>query len=213
MAKELEKQEISVSVQVESANDVLAEVGVRHGMTIDEITETIKKVDTEILSMKQNIGKRMFAIGVLLKDVRDRKITGVYTDDKGKVKTIKVEDWAEKTFGYKRAYTLGLIKVATNFNAELCDKYGTSKLIQIGTPEHLEKLEKEQGVTEYSTLADIKEAIKAEKAQKEPKAKTAEQLEREQERHEQALKVAIENLVKDGKNKDEIRKMVEAFLG
>ena len=45
------------------------------------------------------------------------------------------------------------------------------------------------------------------------KDKTAEQVEREQERHAQALKVAIETLVSDGKSKEDIRKMVEAILG
>lgn len=204
------EKNITLTAEVVSSQDILDTMGVRSGMNIDEITETIHKADGEIANLKDGIGKRLFAIGVLLKDVRDRKLAGVYTDKAGKVRNIKVEDWASAEFGYSKSYTLGLVKVATNFNAELCDKYGASKLIQIGTKDHLEKLETEQGITENSTLSDIKDAIKAEKTSK---PKTAEQVEREHERHQQALKVAIETLIADGKNKDEVRKMVEAFLG
>lgn len=202
--------EKSISVAVETSREVLDAMGVKAGMTIDEITSTIRKTDAEISSLKDGIGKRLFGIGVLLKDVRDRKLAGIYTDKAGKTRNIKVEDWANNAFGYSKSYTLGLVKVATNFTADLCDAYGASKLIQIGTRDHLEKLQKEKGITPASTLDDVKKAIKAEK---ENKPKTAEQVEREQERHEQALKVAIETLVSDGKSKEDIRKMVEAILG
>lgn len=203
------ENEKAISVQVESSKEVLSAMGVRAGMSIDEITETIRKTDAEITNLKDGIGKRLFGIGVLLKDVRDRKLAGIYTSKSGKTCNIKVEDWASKTFGYSKSYTLGLVKVASNFNADLCDAYGASKLIQIGTREHLNKLQKEQGITPSSTLAEVKAAIKAEK---ESKPKTAEQVERENERHAHALKVAIETLVSDGKSKEEIRKMVENSL-
>lgn len=202
--------EKAISIKVESSKDVLNAMGVKAGMTIDEITGVIKKTDSEIANLKDGIGKRLFGIGVLLKDVRDRKIAGIYTDKAGKTRNIKVEDWAHDTFGYSKSYTLGLVKVASNFSADLCDAYGASKLIQIGTRDHLKKLQDEQGITPASTLADVKQAIKAEKA---AKPRTAEQVEREQERHAQALKVAIETLVSDGKSKEDVRKMVEAILG
>ena len=204
------EKNITITAEVVSSQEILDAMGVHSNMTIDEIQSTIVKADQEILNLKDGIGKRLFGIGVLLKDVRDRKLAGIYTDKAGKTRNIKVEDWAKDVLGYSKSYTLGLIKVANNFNAELCDKYGATKLIQIGTKDHLEKLESEQGITENSTLADIKDAIKAEKTSK---PKTAEQVEREHERHQQALKVAIETLIADGKNKDEVRKMVEAFLG
>lgn len=200
--------EKAISVKVESSKEVMDSMGIKAGMNIDEITDTIRKTDAEISNLKDGIGKRLFGIGVLLKDVRDRKLAGIYTD-KGKTRNIKVEDWAHDTFGYSKSYTLGLVKVASNFSADLCDAYGASKLIQIGTREHLKKLQDEQGITPASTLADVKQAIKAEK---ESKPKTAEQVEREQERHMQALKVAIETLVSDGKSKEDVRKMVEAIL-
>ena len=200
--------EKAVNVVVESSKEVMDSMGIKAGMTIDEITGVIKKTDSEIANLKDGIGKRLFGIGVLLKDVRDRKLAGIYTD-KGKTRNIKVEDWAHDTFGYSKSYTLGLVKVASNFSADLCDAYGASKLIQIGTREHLKKLQSNQGITPASTLADIKQAIKAEK---ESKPKTAEQVEKEQERHAQALKVAIETLVSDGKSKEDVRKMVEAIL-
>ena len=202
--------EKAISVKVESSKDVLNAMGVKAGMNIDEITEAIRKTDKEITNLKDGIGKRLFGIGVLLKDVRDRKLAGIYTDKAGKTRNIKVEEWAHDTFGYSKSYTLGLVKVASNFSADLCDAYGASKLIQIGTRDHLKKLQAEQGITPASTLADVKQAIKAEK---ESKPKTAEQVEREQERHAQALKVAIETLTNDGKSKEDIRKMVEAILG
>lgn len=201
--------EKAISVKVESSKDVLNAMGVKAGMNIDEITGVIKKTDFEINNLKDGIGKRLFGIGVLLKDVRDRKLAGIYTDKAGKTHNIKVEDWAHDTFGYSKSYTLGLVKVASNFSADLCDAYGASKLIQIGTRDHLKKLQDEQGITPASTLADVKQAIKAEKA---AKPRTAEQVEREQERHAQALKVAIETLTNDGKSKEDIRKMVEAIL-
>ena len=201
--------EKAVNVVVESSKEVMDSMGIKAGMTIDEITGVIKKTDSEIANLKDGIGKRLFAIGVLLKDVRDRKIAGIYTDKAGKTRNIKVEDWAHDTFGYSKSYTLGLVKVASNFSADLCDAYGASKLIQIGTRDHLKKLQ-ERGITPASTLADVKQAIKAEKA---AKPRTAEQVEREQERHAQALKVAIETLTNDGKSKEDIRKMVEAILG
>ena len=206
----MENNEKEISVKVESSKDVLNAMGVKAGMNIDEITHTIRKTDSEISNLKEGIGKRLFGIGVLLKDVRDRKLAGIYTDKAGKTRNIKVEDWAHDTFGYSKSYTLGLVKVASNFSADLCDAYGASKLIQIGTRDHLKKLQAEQGITPASTLADVKQAIKAEK---ESKPKTAEQVEMEQERHAQALKVAIETLINDGKSKDEIRKMVEKILG
>ena len=206
----MENNEKAISVKVESSKEVLDAMGVKAGMNIDEITDTIRKTDAEITNLKDGIGKRLFGIGVLLKDVRDRKLAGIYTDKAGKTRIIKVEDWAHQTFGYSKSYALGLVKVAANFSADLCDAYGASKLIQIGTREHLKTLQKEHGITPASTLADVKQAIKAEK---ESKPKTAEQIEREQERHEQALKVAIETLTNDGKSKEDIRKMVEAILG
>ena len=202
--------ETAISVKVESSKEVIDSMGIKAGMNIDEITSIIKKTDAEITNLKDGIGKRLFGIGILLKDVRDRKLAGIYTDKAGKTRIIKVEDWASKAFGYSKSYTLGLVKVATNFSADLCDAYGASKLIQIGTREHLKKLEKEHGITPTSTLADVKQAIKSEK---EGKPKTAEQVEREQERHAHALKVAIETLTNDGKSKEDIRKMVEAILG
>ena len=202
--------EKAISIKVESSKDVLNAMGVKAGMTIDEITGVIKKTDSEIANLKDGIGKRLFGIGVMLRDVRDRKLAGIYTDKAGKTRNIKVEDWAHDTFGYSKSYTLGLVKVASNFSADLCDAYGASKLIQIGTRDHLKKLQDEQGITPASTLADVKQAIKAEKA---AKPRTAEQVEREQERHAQALKVAIETLVSDGKSKEDVRKMVEAILG
>ena len=201
--------EKAISVEVESSKEVMDSMGIKAGMNIDEITGIIKKTDAEITNLKDGIGKRLFGIGVLLKDVRDRKLAGIYTDKAGKTRNIKVEDWAHDTFGYSKSYTLGLVKVASNFSADLCDAYGASKLIQIGTRDHLKKLQQE-GITPASTLADVKQAIKAEK---ENKPKTAEQVEREQERHAQALKVAIETLVNDGKSKEDVRKMVEAILG
>lgn len=206
----METKNITITAEVVSSKDVLNAMGVRAGMNIDEITDCIRKTDSEIGNLKEGIGKRLFGIGILLKDVRDRKLAGIYTDKAGKTRNIKVEDWAKNTFGYSKSYTLGLVKVATNFTADLCDAYGASKLIQIGTREHLNKLNKEHGITPASTLEDVKKAIKAEKDEK---PKTAEQVEREHERHEQALKVAIETLVSDGKSKDEIRKMVESILG
>lgn len=202
--------EKAISVEVESSKEVMVSMGIKAGMNIDEITGVIKKTDAEISTLKDGIGKRLFGIGVLLKDVRDRKLAGIYTDKAGKTRNIKVEEWAHDTFGYSKSYTLGLVKVASNFNADLCDAYGASKLIQIGTKEHLNRLQKEHGITPASTLSDVKEAIKAEKA---AKPRTAEQVERDQERHAQALKVAIETLVKDGKSKEDISKMVEAILG
>lgn len=202
--------EKAISVEVESSKEVMDSMGIKAGMTIDEITGVIKKTDAEISTLKDGIGKRLFGIGVLLRDVRDRKIAGIYTDKAGKTRNIKVEDWAHDTFGYSKSYTLGLVKVASNFSADLCDAYGASKLIQIGTKEHLNRLQKEHGITPASTLSDVKEAIKAEKA---AKPRTAEQVERDQERHAQALKVAIETLVKDGKSKEDIRKMFESILG
>lgn len=202
--------EKAISVEVESSKAVMDSMGIKAGMNIDEITGIIKKTDAEITNLKDGIGKRLFGIGVLLKDVRDRKLAGIYTDKAGKTRNIKVEDWANDTFGYSKSYTLGLVKVASNFSADLCDAYGASKLIQIGTRDHLKKLQAEQGITPNSTLADVKQAIKAEKAEK---PKTAEQVEREQERHAQALKVAIETLVSDGKSKEDVRKMVESILG
>lgn len=202
--------EKAISVEVESSKEVMDSMGIKAGMSIDEITGVIKKTDAEISTLKDGIGKRLFGIGVLLRDVRDRKLAGIYTDKAGKTRNIKVEEWAHDTFGYSKSYTLGLVKVASNFNADLCDAYGASKLIQIGTKEHLNRLQKEHGITPASTLADVKQAIKAEK---ESKPKTAEQVEREQERHAQALKVAVETLVNDGKSKEDIRKMVEAILG
>ena len=201
--------EKAISVEVESSKEVMDSMGIKAGMNIDEITDTIRKTDAEISNLKDGIGKRLFGIGVLLKDVRDRKLAGIYTKA-GKTRNIKVEDWAHETFGYSKSYTLGLVKVASNFSADLCDAYGASKLIQIGTREHLKRLQDKQGITPASTLADVKQAIKAEK---ESKPKTAEQVEREQERHAQALKVAIETLVSDGKSKEDVRKMVEAILG
>ncbi len=201
--------EKAISVEVTS-KEVMDSMGIKGGMNIDEITDVIKKTDSEIRNLKEGIGKRMFAIGVLLKDVRDRKLAGIYTDDKGKTRIIKVDDWANKTFGYSKSYTLGLVKVATNFSADLCDAYGAAKLIQIGTREHLNKLQTEHGITPASTLEDVKQAIKAEKADM---PKTAEQVEKEHERHAHALKVAIETLASDGKSKEEIRKMVDAILG
>ena len=201
--------EKAISIEVKSSQEVMNSMGIKAGMNIDEITDTIRKTDAEISNLKDGIGKRLFGIGVLLKDVRDRKLAGIYTD-KGKTRNIKVEDWANKTFGYSKSYTLGLVKVASNFSADLCDAYGASKLIQIGTKEHLNKLQKERGITPASTLSDVKEAIKAEKADK---PRTAEQVERDHERHAQALKVAIETLTNDGKSKEDIRKMVEAILG
>ena len=206
----MENNEKAISVKVESSKDVLDAMGVKAGMGIDEITSVIKKTDAEITNLKDGIGKRLFGIGVLLKDVRDRKLAGIYTDKAGKTRNIKVEEWAKDTFGYSKSYTLGLVKVATNFSADLCDAYGASKLIQIGTREHLKKLNEEHGITPASTLEDVKKAIKAEKADK---PRTAEQVEREQERHEHALKVAIETLTQDGKSKEDIRKMVEKILG
>lgn len=202
--------EKAISVEVESSKEVMDSMGIKAGMSIDEITGVIKKTDAEISTLKDGIGKRLFGIGVLLRDVRDRKLAGIYTDKAGKTRNIKVEEWAHDTFGYSKSYTLGLVKVASNFNADLCDAYGASKLIQIGTKEHLNRLQKEHGITPASTLSDVKEAIKAEKA---AKPRTAEQVERDQERHAQALKVAIETLVKDGKSKEDVRKMVEAILG
>ena len=202
--------EKAISVEVESSKEVMDSMGIKAGMNIDEITGVIKKTDAEISTLKDGIGKRLFGIGVLLKDVRDRKLAGIYTDKAGKTRNIKVEEWAHDTFGYSKSYTLGLVKVASNFNADLCDAYGASKLIQIGTKEHLNRLQKEHGITPASTLSDVKEAIKAEKA---AKPRTAEQVEREQERHAQALKVAVETLTNDGKSKEDIRKMVEAILG
>lgn len=202
--------EKAISVEVESSKEVMDSMGIKAGMNIDEITGIIKKTDEEITNLKDGIGKRLFGIGVLLKDVRDRKLAGIYTDKAGKTRNIKVEDWAHNTFGYSKSYTLGLVKVASNFSADICDVYGASKLIQIGTRDHLNKLQKEQGITPASTLADVKAAIKAEK---DAKPRTAEQVEREHERHAQALKVAIENLTNDGKSKEDIRKMVEAILG
>lgn len=202
--------EKAISVEVESSKEVMDSMGIKAGMNIDEITGVIKKTDAEISTLKDGIGKRLFGIGVLLKDVRDRKLAGIYTDKAGKTRNIKVEDWAHDVFGYSKSYTLGLVKVASNFNADLCDAYGASKLIQIGTKEHLNKLQKEHGITPASTLSDVKEAIKAEKA---AKPRTAEQVERDQERHAQALKVAIETLTNDGKSKEDIRKMVESILG
>ena len=202
--------EKAISVEVESSKEVMDSMGIKAGMSIDEITGVIKKTDAEISTLKDGIGKRLFGIGVLLRDVRDRKLAGIYTDKAGKTRNIKVEEWAHDTFGYSKSYTLGLVKVASNFSADLCDAYGASKLIQIGTKEHLNRLQKEHGITPTSTLSDVKEAIKAEKA---AKPRTAEQVERDQERHAQALKVAIETLVKDGKSKEDIRKMVEAILG
>ena len=202
--------EKAISVEVESSKEVMVSMGIKAGMNIDEITGVIKKTDAEISTLKDGIGKRLFGIGVLLKDVRDRKLAGIYTDKAGKTRNIKVEEWAHDTFGYSKSYTLGLVKVASNFSADLCDAYGASKLIQIGTKEHLNRLQKEHGITPASTLSDVKEAIKAEKA---AKPRTAEQVERDQERHAQALKVAIETLVNDGKSKEDIRKMVEAILG
>lgn len=201
--------EKAITVAVESSKEVMDSMGIKAGMNIDEITDTIRKTDAEISNLKDGIGKRLFGIGVLLKDVRDRKLAGIYTKA-GKTRNIKVEDWAHDTFGYSKSYTLGLVKVASNFSADLCDAYGASKLIQIGTREHLKRLQDKQGITPASTLADVKQAIKAEK---ESKPKTAEQVEREQERHMQALKVAIETLVSDGKSKEDVRKMVEAILG
>ena len=202
--------EKAISVEVESSKEVMVSMGIKAGMNIDEITGVIKKTDAEISTLKDGIGKRLFGIGVLLKDVRDRKLAGIYTDKAGKTRNIKVEEWAHDTFGYSKSYTLGLVKVASNFSADLCDAYGASKLIQIGTKEHLNRLQKEHGITPASTLSDVKEAIKAEKA---AKPRTAEQVERDQERHAQALKVAIETLTNDGKSKEDIRKMVEAILG
>lgn len=202
--------EKAISVEVESSKEVMDSMGIKAGMSIDEITGVIKKTDAEISTLKDGIGKRLFGIGVLLRDVRDRKLAGIYTDKAGKTRNIKVEEWAHDTFGYSKSYTLGLVKVASNFSADLCDAYGASKLIQIGTKEHLNRLQKEHGITPASTLSDVKEAIKAEKA---AKPRTAEQVERDQERHAQALKVAIETLVNDGKSKEDIRKMVEAILG
>lgn len=202
--------EKAISVEVESSKEVMDSMGIKEKMSIDEITGVIKKTDAEISTLKDGIGKRLFGIGVLLKDVRDRKLAGIYTDKAGKTRNIKVEEWAHDTFGYSKSYTLGLVKVASNFNADLCDAYGASKLIQIGTKEHLNRLQKEHGITPASTLSDVKEAIKAEKADK---PRTAEQVERDHERHAQALKVAIETLVNDGKSKEDIRKMVEAILG
>ena len=202
--------EKAISVAVESSKEVMDSMGIKAGMSIDEINGVIKKTDAEISTLKDGIGKRLFGIGVLLRDVRDRKLAGIYTDKAGKTRNIKVEEWAHDTFGYSKSYTLGLVKVASNFSADLCDAYGASKLIQIGTKEHLNRLQKEHGITPTSTLSDVKEAIKAEKA---AKPRTAEQVERDQERHAQALKVAIETLVKDGKSKEDIRKMVEAILG
>ena len=202
--------EKAISVEVESSKEVMDSMGIKAGMNIDEITGIIKKTDAEISTLKDGIGKRLFGIGVLLRDVRDRKLAGIYTDKAGKTRNIKVEEWAHDTFGYSKSYTLGLVKVASNFNADLCDAYGASKLIQIGTKEHLNRLQKEHGITPASTLSDVKEAIKAEKA---AKPRTAEQVERDQERHAQALKVAIETLVNDGKSKEDVRKMVEAILG
>lgn len=202
--------EKAISVEVESSKEVMDSMGIKAGMSIDEITGVIKKTDAEISTLKDGIGKRLFGIGVLLRDVRDRKLAGIYTDKAGKTRNIKVEEWAHDTFGYSKSYTLGLVKVASNFSADLCDAYGASKLIQIGTKEHLNRLQKEHGITPASTLSDVKEAIKAEKA---AKPRTAEQVERDQERHAQALKVAIETLTNDGKSKEDIRKMVEAILG
>lgn len=202
--------EKAISVEVESSKKVMDSMGIKAGMNIDEITGVIKKTDAEIMNLKDGIGKRLFGIGVLLKDVRDRKLAGIYTDKAGKTRNIKVEDWAHDTFGYSKSYTLGLVKVASNFSADLCDAYGASKLIQIGTRDHLKKLQNEQGITPASTLADVKAAIKAEK---DAKPRTAEQVERDHERHAQALKVAIENIINDGKSKEDIRKMVEAILG
>ena len=202
--------EKAISVEVESSKEIMDSMGIKAGMNIDEITGIIKKTDAEISNLKDGIGKRLFGIGVLLKDVRDRKLAGIYTDKAGKTRNIKVEEWAHDTFGYSKSYTLGLVKVASNFNADLCDAYGASKLIQIGTKEHLNKLQKEHGITPASTLSDVKEAIKAEKA---AKPRTAEQVERDQERHAQALKVAIETLTNDGKSKEDIINMVEAILG
>lgn len=202
--------EKAISVAVESSKEVMESMGIKAGMNIDEITGVIKKTDAEITNLKDGIGKRLFGIGVLLKDVRDRKLAGIYTDKAGKTRNIKVEDWAHDTFGYSKSYTLGLVKVASNFSADLCDAYGASKLIQIGTRDHLKKLQEEHGITPASTLSDVKQAIKEEKTSK---PKTAEQVERDQERHAQALKVAIETLVKDGKSKEDVRKMVEAILG
>ena len=172
--------EKAISIKVESSKDVLNAMGVKKGMSIDEIADTIRKTDAEISNLKDGIGKRLFGIGVMLRDVRDRKLAGIYTDKAGKTRNIKVEDWAHDTFGYSKSYTLGLVKVASNFSADLCDAYGASKLIQIGTRDHLKKLQDEQGITPASTLADVKQAIKAEKA---AKPRTAEQVEREQERH------------------------------
>lgn len=206
----MENNEQAITVQVETSKEVLDAMGVKAGMNIDEITTTIKRTDAEISTLKEGIGKRLFGIGVLLKDVRDRKIAGVYTDKSGKTRNIKVEDWAKDTFGYSKSYTLGLVKVASNFSADLCDAYGASKLIQIGTRDHLKKLQDEHGITPDSTLSEVKQAIKAEK---ESKPKTAEQVEREHERHEQALKVAVETLINDGKTKEEIRNMVDKILG
>lgn len=206
----MENKETAISVKVESSKEVLDAMGVKAGMKIDEITDTIRKTDAEITTLKDGIGKRLFGIGVLLKDVRDRKIAGIYVDKSGKTRNIKVEDWANKEFGYSKSYTLGLVKVASNFSADLCDAYGASKLIQIGTRDHLKKLQEKHGITPASTLTEVKEAIKAEK---ESKPKTAEQVERENERHAQALKVAVETLMHDGKSKDDIRKMVESILG
>lgn len=199
--------EKAISVQVESSKEVLNAMGVKAGMNIDEITDTIRKTDDEIGRLKDGIGKRLFGIGVMLRDVRDRKLAGIYTDKAGKTRNIKVEDWAHDTFGYSKSYTLGLVKVASNFSADLCDAYGASKLIQIGTRDHLKKLQAEHGITPASTLADVKQAIKAEKAAKPRNA------EREHERHAQSLKVAIETLVSDGKTKEDVLKMVEAILG
>ena len=198
--------EKAISVKVESSKEVLNAMGVKAGMNIDEITDAIRKTDAEISNLKDGIGKRLYGIGVMLRDVRDRKLAGIYTDKAGKTHNIKVEDWAKDCFGYSKSYTLGLVKVASNFSADICDAYGASKLIQIGTRDHLKKLQD----TPASTLADVKQAIKAEKA---AKPRTAEQVEREQERHAQALKVAIETLTNDGKSKEDIRKMVEAILG
>ena len=202
--------EKAISVEIESSKEVMDSMGIKAGMNIDEITGVIKKTDAEISTLKDGIGKRLFGIGVLLKDVRDRKLAGIYTDKAGKTRNIKVEDWAHDTFGYSKSYTLGLVKVASNFNADLCDAYGASKLIQIGTRDHLKKLQAEQGITPASTLADVKQAIKAEKA---AKPRTAEQVERDQEKHANALKSSIETLLNDGKSKEDIRKMVEAILG
>ena len=94
----MENNEKAISVKVESSKEVLDAMGVKAGMNIDEITDTIRKTDAEITNLKDGIGKRLFGIGVLLKDVRDRKLAGIYTDKAGKTRIIKVEDWAHQTF-------------------------------------------------------------------------------------------------------------------